>query len=55
MTDEVLKYILLAYVQVENLYGEYSKEQIAKMHSAYKVFLTRYPTFELAKFFIEAG
>lgn len=54
-TDDVLEYILLSYLQVENLYEEYSNNSLSVLDSAYINFTNAYSGFKIDQFFMDAG
>ena len=55
MSEDVLAYILLSYLQVETIFGDFNKSQLEQMHADYLLFTTHHPGFTLDQFFNTTG
>ena len=51
LSDRVLEYILLSYLQVENLYSDYTHKDLNELHSEYLEFKANHSAFTVRPVF----
>ncbi len=54
-TDNVFEYILMSYLQVENLYEKYTHEELTELHNEFLAYKEHHPEFRIDQFFMDGG
>lgn len=55
MSSDVFDYIIMAYLQVEDLYATHNVTEIREYHKEYEIYLQQNPGFSVNKFLMEGG